>query len=50
VHYARACRGVEVELHLFPASVKEIVKKVKFTLEHNTKAQRGSRGIALLFL
>jgi hypothetical protein len=24
--------------------------KVKFTLEQNTKAQRGSRGIALLFL
>jgi len=25
-------------------------KKVKFTLEQATKAQRGSRGIALLFL
>jgi len=24
--------------------------KVKFTLEQDTKAQRGSRGIALLFL
>jgi hypothetical protein len=24
--------------------------KVKFTLEQTTKAQRGSRGIALLFL
>jgi hypothetical protein len=26
------------------------VKKVKVTLEQATKAQRGSRGIALLFL
>jgi hypothetical protein len=26
------------------------VVKVKFTLEQATKAQRGSRGIALLFL
>jgi hypothetical protein len=25
-------------------------KKIKFILEHATKAQRGSRGIALLFL
>jgi hypothetical protein len=25
-------------------------KKVKFSLEQTTKAQRGSRGIALLFL
>jgi len=50
VHYVRACRGVEVELHLFPASVEEIVMKVKFTLEHNAKAQMWSRSIALLFL
>jgi metal-sulfur cluster biosynthetic enzyme len=28
----------------------EKVVKVKFTLEQATKAQRGSRGIALLFL
>ena len=27
-----------------------IIIKVKFTLEHATKAQRESRGIALLFL
>jgi len=27
-----------------------IIIKVKFTLEQSTKAQRGSRGIALLFL
>jgi hypothetical protein len=26
------------------------IKRVKFTLEQATKAQRGSRGIALLFL
>jgi hypothetical protein len=26
------------------------VKKVKFTLEQATKAQRGNRGIAMLFL
>jgi hypothetical protein len=32
-------------------SVKVKVKvKVKFTLEQATKAQRGSRGIALIFL
>ena len=30
--------------------VKEMVKvKVKFALEQKTKAQRGSRGIALIF-
>ena len=28
----------------------EVKVKVKFTLEQTTKAQRGSRGIALLFL
>jgi len=31
-------------------SVRIILKKIKFTLEQATKAQRGSRGIALLFL
>jgi hypothetical protein len=30
--------------------VREKGKKVKFTLEQAMKAQRGSRGIALLFL
>jgi hypothetical protein len=29
---------------------KKLKVKVKFTLEQATKAQRGSRGIALLFL
>ena len=33
----------------FPLNIKVKVK-VKFTLEQATKAQRGSRGIALLFL
>jgi hypothetical protein len=34
-----------------PTEVKVKVKvKVKFTLEQATKAQRGSRGISLLFL
>jgi len=28
----------------------EVKAKVKFTLEQSTKTQRGSRGIALLFL
>jgi hypothetical protein len=28
----------------------EVKVKVEFTLEHTTKAQRGSRGIAVLFL
>jgi len=36
---------------IFTASRTLKVKlKVKFTLEQTTKAQRGSRGIALLFL
>jgi hypothetical protein len=30
--------------------VLRMVKKVKFSLEQAMKAQRGSRGIALLFL
>jgi hypothetical protein len=35
----------------FPVFVDEHVKvKVKFTLEQATKAQRGSRGIAVLLL
>jgi len=43
-HYADIARKA---LHL----TTEIVKvKVKFPLEHATKAQRWSRGIALLFL
>jgi hypothetical protein len=50
VQYVRAYRGMEVELHLFPASVEEIVIKVKFTLEHNAKAQRWSRSMTSLFL
>ena len=50
VHYVTACRGVEVELHLFSASVEKIVIKVKFTLVHNAKAQRWSRSIGPLFL
>jgi len=29
---------------------KDSPSKVKFTLEQTTKAQRGSRGVALLFL
>ena len=28
----------------------KVIVKLKFTLEQETKAQRGSRGIALLFL
>jgi hypothetical protein len=28
----------------------QVLEKVKFSLEQATKAQRGSRGIALLFL
>jgi hypothetical protein len=31
-------------------SVNELGLKVKFTLEQAMKAQRGSRGIAILFL
>jgi hypothetical protein len=29
---------------------KKVKGKVKFTLEQSTKVQRGSRGVALLFL
>jgi len=31
-------------------ALHRIKGKVKFTLEHTTEAQRGSRGIAVLFL
>ena len=30
--------------------VTELIKRVKFTLEQAMKSQRGSRGIAVLFL
>jgi hypothetical protein len=33
-----------------PSGMKLLKVKVKFTLEQTTKAQKGSRGIALLFL
>jgi hypothetical protein len=37
--------------YVFMACTETTLKlKVKFTLEQATKAQRGSRGIALLFL
>jgi len=42
-----------LDIHLDQGFVYKKVKvkvKVKFTLEQATKAQRGSRGIALLFL
>ena len=35
---------------LYHILVKIQRKKIKFTLQQSTKAQRGSRGIALLFL
>jgi hypothetical protein len=35
---------------IFKISSKYVKVKVKFSLEQATKAQRGSRGIALLFL
>jgi hypothetical protein len=40
------------QLVTFQAPLKTGVKKVKvkFSLQHAAKAQRGSRGIALLFL
>jgi hypothetical protein len=34
----------------FPSGKNSLYIKVKFTLEQATKAQRGSSGIALLFL
>jgi hypothetical protein len=34
----------------FICTIVKVKVKVKFTLEQATKAQRGSRGIALLFL
>ena len=48
-HYAmKAYGGVKIQLRTFLASTVKV--KVRFTLEQATKAQRGSRGIALLFL
>jgi hypothetical protein len=35
---------------LFKTGEVEVLKRVKFTLEQAMKAQRGSRGIAILFL
>jgi hypothetical protein len=35
---------------LLPSGIAKIKVKVNFTLEQATKAQRGSRGMALLFL
>jgi hypothetical protein len=40
-------RGIKVIIIIIVIMIKV---KVKFTLEQTTKAQRGSRGIALLFL
>jgi hypothetical protein len=48
-HYAvKAYVGVKIQLRTFLDSTVEV--KVKFTLEQVTKAQRGSRGIAVLSL
>jgi hypothetical protein len=41
------CVSLVVFLHIYKLLIKY---KVSFTLEQATKAQRGSRGIALLFL
>ena len=52
-HYATpgsVCLCVCVCVKLKVISNFTIQVKVKFTLEQATKAQRGSRGIALLFL
>jgi len=59
----RHVRGEEVRCHSvltaaldcgeWPAAAHKTIKvkvKVKVTLEHATNAQKGSRGIALLFL
>jgi hypothetical protein len=37
-------------VYSFSGLITEVKVKVQFTLEQATKAQRGSRGIALLFL
>ena len=39
-----------VILGLTLSPIQGVKVKVKLTLEHDTKAQRGTRGIALLFL
>jgi hypothetical protein len=47
VRYLKDCRHHNCFINVFHLEVKV---KVKFTLEQATKAQKGSRGIALLFL
>jgi hypothetical protein len=62
VHAIQACGGQEVRCHSvltaaldcgkWPAAAHKTIRveKVKVPLEQASKAQRGSRGIALLFL
>ena len=58
IYNALGVRGLSVKERDFPFLPRECILplflfikvKVKFTLEHSTKAHRGSRIIALLFL
>jgi hypothetical protein len=42
--------GTESKFFLNIANYRKVKVRLKFTLEQTTKAQRGSIGIALLFL
>jgi hypothetical protein len=47
----KECDNIKIHISsnfIFLTGIHQV--KVKFTLEQSTKAQRGSRGIALLFL
>jgi hypothetical protein len=48
--HLRECAWCEPDILMMPYLYPKVEVKVKFTLEQATKAQRGSRGIALLFL
>jgi hypothetical protein len=47
---AAASSAVSVTIYRYETPSTPADKKVNFTLEQATKAQRGSRGIALIFL
>jgi hypothetical protein len=57
VHFSRTITillqklcGLIFRVNFSPVRLEEVKVKVKFSLERAMKAQRGSRGIALLFL
>ena len=50
VLFCRYCNGIKVKVKVMVKVKVKVRVKVNFSLEQATKTQRGSRGIALLFL